>query len=185
MSTMPGMWAGLTRYGCVLGAGAALGYEWKRRSLIETNIIVPKETRLNAQVLKYGSPMRLNAAPLCYSNHCLEYDGSRKVPIWVAEHISRDKVADRKRSKFKPDPALAQLIQANNDDFWNSGWSRGHMAPAGNNKHCQQSMDETFLLSNIVPQVGGSEEGYLVGRDERTLEAFIVSDILYFTLYEE
>jgi DNA/RNA endonuclease G (NUC1) len=27
------------------------------------------------------------------------------------------------------------------------------MAPAGNNKHCQRSMDDTFLLSNVVPQV--------------------------------
>ncbi len=27
------------------------------------------------------------------------------------------------------------------------------MAPAGNNKHCQEAMDDTFLLSNVVPQV--------------------------------
>lgn len=26
------------------------------------------------------------------------------------------------------------------------------MAPAGNNKYCQTWMDDTFLLSNIVPQ---------------------------------
>jgi DNA/RNA endonuclease G (NUC1) len=32
--------------------------------------------------------------------------------------------------------------------------SRGHMAPAGNNKDSQAAMDATFLLeSNIVPQV--------------------------------
>ena len=27
------------------------------------------------------------------------------------------------------------------------------MAPAGNNKHCQESMRDTFLLTNVVPQV--------------------------------
>jgi DNA/RNA endonuclease G (NUC1) len=27
------------------------------------------------------------------------------------------------------------------------------MAPAGNNKHSQQAMDDTFYLSNIVAQV--------------------------------
>ena len=26
------------------------------------------------------------------------------------------------------------------------------MAPAGNNKHCQDSMNQTFLLTNVVPQ---------------------------------
>ena len=44
------------------------------------------------------------------------------------------------------------FFQSHNDDFWDSGWSRGHMAPAGNNKYCQTWMDDTFLLSNIVPQ---------------------------------
>ena len=65
-----------------------------------------------------------------------------RTPIWVAEHIDRSKVkpsdesraANRKRSKFKPDMALAAEIRASNEDFWDSGWSRGHMAPAGNNK---------------------------------------------------
>ena len=34
-------------------------------------------------------------------------------------------------------------------DFRQSGWSRGHMAPAGNNKHSQEAMNQTFLLTNI------------------------------------
>ena len=63
-------------------------------------------------------------------------------------------VANRKQSKFRPDPSVPPSLRAENGDFWTSGWSRGHMAPAGNNKHCQDAMDDTFLLSNIVPQVG-------------------------------
>ena len=27
------------------------------------------------------------------------------------------------------------------------------MAPAGNNKHCQEAMGDTFYLTNVVPQV--------------------------------
>ena len=65
-----------------------------------------------------------------------------RTPIWVAEHIDRAKVepadpsraANRKRSKFQSDTSLAAEIRASNEDFWDSGWSRGHMAPAGNNK---------------------------------------------------
>ena len=41
----------------------------------------------------------------------------------------------------------------NDLDFRGSGWSRGHMAPAGNNKHSQAAMNQTFYLTNIVPQV--------------------------------
>jgi nuclease EXOG len=61
--------------------------------------------------------------------------------------------ANRKLAKFIPDPGLPVEISASNDDFWDSGWSRGHMAPAGNNKHSQQAMNDTFYLSNIVAQV--------------------------------
>lgn len=64
--------------------------------------------------------------------------------------------ANRKHSKFRPDEHLHPAARATNQDFFDSGWSRGHMAPAGNNKHCQRSMDDTFLLSNVVPQVNGT-----------------------------
>ena len=43
--------------------------------------------------------------------------------------------------------------RASNTDYLGSGWSRGHMAAAANHAHDQQEMDETFYLSNIVPQV--------------------------------
>ena len=52
----------------------------------------------------------------------------------------------------QPDPTLPSAFNASNDDYWDSGWSRGHMAAAGNYKHCQKSMDDTFFLTNIVPQ---------------------------------
>ncbi len=39
-----------------------------------------------------------------------------------------------------------------NSDYRRSGWSRGHMAAAGNYKHCQKSMNDTFYLTNVVPQ---------------------------------
>jgi len=118
------------------------------------------EEASHADLFRLGIPRTLSPSqPLCYANHCLHFDAARKVPAWVAEHLHRDKAfpaqpaANRKQSKFRPDPALHTSARATNEDFWDSGFSRGHMAPAGNNKHCQQSMDDTFLLSNVVPQV--------------------------------
>ena len=78
------------------------------------------------------------------------------MPLWVAEVITKDMiestVANRKRSKFQPDPVVPMGFSSHNEDYRKSGWSRGHMAPAGNYKHCQKSMDDTFYLTNIVPQ---------------------------------
>jgi len=41
-----------------------------------------------------------------------------------------------------------------NSDFRGSGFDRGHLAAAGNHRICQKHVDQTFLLSNIAPQVG-------------------------------
>ena len=91
-----------------------------------------------------------------YTAHTLSYDRSKKIPAWVAEVITEDMVdstvANRKRSTFQPDPEVLTCHSATNDDYRGSGWSRGHMAPAGNYKSCQKSMDDTFFLTNILPQ---------------------------------
>ena len=93
-------------------------------------------------------------APLGAENHVLEFDPIRKTPIWVAEHITREHVdpknptANRKLSKFLSDERIDETVRASNKDFWDSGWSRGHMAPAGNNKHCQQVK---VIYSKLVP----------------------------------
>lgn len=45
--------------------------------------------------------------------------------------------ASRKHSNFMPDPGIPLLFSADNSDYRGSGWSRGHMAPAGDNKFDQ------------------------------------------------
>lgn len=47
--------------------------------------------------------------------------------------------ADRRKIKFKSDPNVQTEFSAENSDYLGSGWSRGHMAPAGDNKHSQVS----------------------------------------------
>ncbi|XP_006869205.1 PREDICTED: nuclease EXOG, mitochondrial isoform X2 [Chrysochloris asiatica] len=68
--------------------------------------------------------------------------------------------ADRKHCKFKPNPDIPPVFSAHNEDYLGSGWSRGHMAPAGNNKFSTKAMAETFYLSNIVPQNYDNNSGY-------------------------
>lgn len=104
--------------------------------------IDPKIERAKS-ILKYGAPQSLSPGTLYHENHVLEFDPIRKTPLWVAEHITQHHVnpeipqANRKKSKFLADLRLEKEIRSSNDDFWDSGWSRGHMAPAGNNKHSQ------------------------------------------------
>ncbi len=96
------------------------------------------------------------------------YDHTKKIPVWVAECITKDmvtsQVAKRQISDFQPDPQLPEEFCSSNADYRKSGWSRGHMAPAGNYKHCQNSMNDTFYLTNIVPQNMDNNSGYVFHR---------------------
>ncbi|XP_077124787.1 nuclease EXOG, mitochondrial [Ranitomeya variabilis] len=98
-----------------------------------------------------------------YIGHALSYDQAKKTPRWVIEHLTKEKIvgiADRKHCRFKPDPNIPQLFSASNEDYLRSGWSRGHMAPAGDSKYSTEAMAETFYLSNIVPQNYENNAGF-------------------------
>ena len=62
---------------------------------------------------------------------------------------------------YQVDPNVPVEYRASSADYLGSGWSRGHMAAAANHMHDQQEMNETFYLSNIVPQVLNNNIGYV------------------------
>jgi DNA/RNA endonuclease G (NUC1) len=80
-----------------------------------------------------------------------------KTPDWVAELLTAElvngKTGDRKNAQFKSDEDVPIRFRARNKDYWDSGWSRGHLAASASHRHSQDGQDSTFLLnSNIVPQ---------------------------------
>ena len=86
-----------------------------------------------------------------------QVDYFRKVPIWVLEHytnktLGKAQGVSRKDVPFVKDEALPAIFQSTNRDYHKSGYSRGHMAAAAAHKQTQQHMNDTFYLSNMVPQ---------------------------------
>ncbi|XP_070586591.1 nuclease EXOG, mitochondrial-like isoform X2 [Erythrolamprus reginae] len=123
---------------------------------------VEKEPGPTLILERYGFPVA-GTQIRYYTNHALSYDQVKRVPRWVIEHISKSKTsgsADRKHCKFKADPNIPSMFSAVNEDYIGSGWSRGHMAPAGDNKYSLEAMAETFYLSNIVPQNYENNAGF-------------------------
>ena len=96
----------------------------------------------------------------------LVFDENNRIPEWVAYELTAEEVlGTAPRAKhFDADPKV-RGIQADNDDYRNSGWDRGHMAPAGDMKLDEQMMRESFYFSNICPQ-----NRNLNGGDWKTLE---------------
>lgn len=87
------------------------------------------------------------------------YDRSTRNPYWVLEHITPQSIksvegVDRKKSVFREDEAIPLKFRARLRDYFRSGYDRGHQAPAADAKFTQETMNETFLLTNMSPQVG-------------------------------
>lgn len=122
----------------------------------------------------------------------MSYDRRLRAPVWVIEHLTPEKLryqengVDRDHSSFREDLTLHEYFRAKNADFASSGYDRGHLAPAGNHKLDQEDMNQTFILSNISPQVpkfnrGGWErlETYVRWRAKRANNLYVVTGPLY------
>lgn len=123
-------------------------------------IFVPIEVRADAlsdcaEEVAYGAPSD-GPVLLCRLTYLVAYDAQTKDPDWVAYHLLAGRLDGpvHRTDDFRPDPDLPLGGRAELSDYRGSGYDRGHMLPAADNKWSEKAMHESFLLSNISPQVG-------------------------------
>ena len=90
---------------------------------------------------------------ITHTGYTVSYNHHYKTPNWVAWELTRDetKGTESRKSKFEPDPNLPEP-RVEHSDYTNSGYDRGHMAPAADMKWSEKAMEESFYMSNICPQ---------------------------------
>jgi endonuclease G len=90
------------------------------------------------------------------------YDNDAKEPAWVSYHLAgpiRFPGHEHRPKKFAEDPDVQAV--AYDKDYTGAHLDRGHMCPAYAifSRFGQEAMGETFITSNIVPQVHGLNAG--------------------------
>ena len=95
-----------------------------------------------------------------HTGFTLSYNSNWLCPNWVAwELTSTETQGVEERAKhFKPDPNV-RGVKVVTKDYSNSGYDRGHMAPAADMKWSEQAMRESFYMTNICPQIRNLNAG--------------------------
>ncbi|CAI5454651.1 unnamed protein product [Caenorhabditis angaria] len=143
-----------------------------------------------SQIMTHGFPGFDNLRT--FEDFVLSYDRKTKTAHWVCEHLTperlvHDKSVDRAKCAFQEDKSLHQYFRSTNQDYKGSGFDRGHLAAAGNHRKTQNAVDQTFMLTNMSPQVGkgfnrdkwNDLERYCRKQAKKAINTYIVTGPLY------
>lgn len=92
-------------------------------------------------------------------SYTVSYNHDMKNPNWVAWTITANHVSGNvQRMDFWDDDDML-APKGFLSDYYNSGYDRGHMCPAGDNKWSEKAMEDCFRITNMCPQDGGLNRG--------------------------
>ncbi|MCH3995706.1 MAG: DNA/RNA non-specific endonuclease [Prevotella sp.] len=89
------------------------------------------------------------------------YNSATRIPSWVAWHLTAahtDGPVQRKDYDYMDDGSVPDPKEYS-EDYRHSGWTHGHMCPAGDNKWSAKAMADCFLVTNMCPQAAGLNSG--------------------------
>lgn len=89
-----------------------------------------------------------------HAYYTLKYSEEHEQSLWVAYELKEEHLSSNqfKRPYFEVDP-LVKTQAASWRNYKKSGYDRGHLCPAGDRRFSKKAFDETFLTSNISPQI--------------------------------
>lgn len=96
-----------------------------------------------------------------HTHYALSYVEEYEQAEWVAYNLTKASIAVKNVERarwFNPDNAV-KSGSAVHSDYRGSGYSRGHLAPAGDMAFSKEAMKESFFMSNMSPQVREFNQG--------------------------
>ncbi|KAI9278980.1 hypothetical protein BDA99DRAFT_493674 [Phascolomyces articulosus] len=152
-----GFFAGVLCTFLISCAFSGAGHLNNGRASAHWGALIRRQTQ-DSGILKFGNPGPV-ADLLERQKYVTSYDRRNRIPHWVGEHLTKESLqagenVDRSKSNFQEDKDVPAIFRALLRDYTRSGYDRGHMAPAADAVSTQEAMDETFLLTNMSPQVG-------------------------------
>ena len=137
-----------------------------QRQLSKTDSVDPRPEQpivTATEALPFGNPSNATADPanadnylVVHDSHVLSYDNSRGTANWVAWQTTLETLGDAlPRNNFEPDRSLPNgFRRVAYYDYSGSGYDRGHLVPSADRFADPKLNEQTFLMTNLVPQTG-------------------------------
>ena len=142
--------------------------------VIKGDIVPAPEPDRNATA-PYGEPAdHLGLKRLVNRGYSVGYDESLPSPRWSSYRVFPYKEVHRDRpSSFKPDPRTDACVVTS--EYVRSGYDRGHLSPNYAISVCygEEAQKETFLLSNVVPQLHALNAGLWKDMEQRVVRRYV------------
>lgn len=149
---------------CFMAAAAVKGLSEEKKTPSETSVPAPSSKEESSAPVV--SVLAETVSPkeeimLKKAAYTTSYNPLTKQPNWVGWHLTADHVTGpykRNGIKFHEDEDVPEP-RATDADYRSSGYDRGHMCPSGDNKWSQEAQEQSFLFTNICPQIHGLNAG--------------------------
>lgn len=116
-----------------------------------------------ADELPYGVPAShaTSATLICREGYALQHDDSAKIAVWAGWTISPEETigCNPRTDAFTADADVPASGRATPEDYAKTGYDRGHMVPDADMSWSRQTSIESFLMSNMSPQLPNLNRG--------------------------
>lgn len=113
-----------------------------------------------------------------YGNYRLSFNPTTHNPNWVAWVLTGNHATGsiKRHNRFWTDESVDGCAQSS--DYRNTGYDRGHMAPAGDMKWDEKAMEECFSMANIVPQAHTLNSGTWGKLEEKCRQRAVADSLI-------
>lgn len=136
---------------------------------------------------RYGLP---DADQILYNRHyVLGYSYYFRQAKWALEIVDPDTADVERKDNFRSDYRIPEKFRADKDVYENSGFDRGHLVASANKLETEIQNSETFLLSNMCPQVPNFNNGIwkklekavrILDSNKKVFETYVISGPLFY-----
>ncbi len=115
-----------------------------------------------------------------YTQFTLSYNEEHEQADWVAYELNKDEAQMEagRSNNFKADNNIS-TGSATPDDYVNSGFDKGHLSPSEDNQLSEANNKESFLMSNMSPQLHRFNNGIWKELETWVREKAIEFDTIY------